>query len=125
MCQIAVLLKGDKYDYELMKQSVGNNWTIGKRGNTTVWIHGEIDNWQQLAKDNLLIADNAAEYIAWHLDTGKPIDSIFRGEKMFTYSEKGTTYISTDIQTVKNIIVTSELLQCELTDLLSNHVGNL
>ena len=49
-------------------------------------VLGTIDNWQEIAKENNLIAENQSELLAWWIYNNKPLD-VFKGNYLILHNE--------------------------------------
>ena len=49
-------------------------------------VLGIIDNWQDIAKENNLIAENQSELLAWWIYNNKPLD-VFKGNYLILHNE--------------------------------------
>ena len=51
-----------------------------------VCLIGTIDNWQEVAKDNYLVAENQSELVAWWVYHSKPLE-VFKGNYVILQDE--------------------------------------
>ena len=58
-------------------------YSFSYRG-VSVCVLGDIENWQEVAKENNLIAETSAEIVAWFTYHNKPLD-IFKGNYLVLY----------------------------------------